>query len=508
MAHGEPSDETPVAAGPKEWLGLAVLAVPCLIYAMDLTVLHLAVPAIVAQLRPTASQMLWIVDIYGFMVAGFLIPLGTLGDRIGRRKLLMLGAAGFALASIAAAFAPTSHALIAARALQGIAGATLAPSTLSLITNMFRRRSERQIAIGIWVASFSGGAAIGPVFGGLILEHFWWGSVLLINAPLMLILILVGPFLLPEYKAEKAGRLDLVSAAMSLAAVLLVTFGMKRIAEHGVSWYDGAFIAAGVLVGALFVRRQNSLEDPMLDFSLFRIPGFAAALTVNIIGLFTILGTFFFIAQYLQLVLGMGPLEAGLWTAPGGAVFALGSIATPPLLQRWGPEKVITTGFLVAAAGFLLLSQISAHASPWLMLVAMLTFCAGLAPMGTTTTDIVMARSPPERAGATSAISETSFEFGGAAGIAVLGSIVTAIYQSRMAAVVPSQELSSDLLEVARNTLGGAEAVARTLTGETANRLRTASHEAFTHAMAVTGAIAAAASLAAAWFSRRYLKET
>src|SRR5262245_38932454 len=215
----------------REWVGLAVLALPCLLYSMDLTVLNLAVPHLSADLEPSGAQLLWIVDIYGFLVAGSLMTMGTLGDRIGRRRLLLTGAAAFGAASVLAAFSFTAAMLIAARAILGVASATLAPSTLSLIRNMFLDPRERTVAMGVWIASFSAGGALGPLLGGFLLEHFWWGSVFLVNVPVMLLLLALGPWLLPEYRDPHPGRLDAFSAVLSLVAVLAVIYGIKRIAE-------------------------------------------------------------------------------------------------------------------------------------------------------------------------------------------------------------------------------------------------------------------------------------
>ncbi|WP_332685705.1 MFS transporter, partial [Bosea sp. (in: a-proteobacteria)] len=294
----------------REWIGLAVIALPCLLYAMDLTVLNLAVPHLTADLRPSASQLLWIVDIYGFMVAGALVTMGTLGDRIGRRKLLLIGAAAFGLASIVAAFSTSAPMLIATRALLGLAGATLAPSTLSLIRSMFEDPDERRFAIGIWISSFSAGGAIGPLAGGLLLEHFWWGSVFLANVPVMVLLLILGPWLLPEYKDPDAGRIDLASAGLSVVAVLALIYGLKRIAEDGLAWLPVAIMLAGLAIGAVFLRRQRWLADPFVDLGLFRSTAFRIALTINMLAFFFLFGIFLFVAQYLQLVAGFSPLVA------------------------------------------------------------------------------------------------------------------------------------------------------------------------------------------------------
>jgi MFS transporter, DHA2 family, multidrug resistance protein len=298
----------PARAGRREWIGLSVLALACVLYAMDLTVLHLAVPKLSADLQPSSAQLLWIVDIYGFLVAGSLITMGTLGDRIGRRRLLFIGAAAFGAVSLLAAFARSAEMLILLRALMGIAGATLAPSTLSLIFNMFADPQQRAAAIGVWISAFSAGSAIGPVAGGLLLEYFWWGSVFLLAIPVMALLLILGPRVLPEFRNPDAGRLDLRSAATSLLAILAIIYGLKEIAQYGLAWLPALAIAAGLAAGALFLRRQASLADPLIDLALFRIPSFNVALATNVIGVFVAVGYFLFIAQYLQLVLGLSPL--------------------------------------------------------------------------------------------------------------------------------------------------------------------------------------------------------
>jgi len=344
----------------REWAGLAVLALPCMLYSMDLTVLNLAVPRISADLRPSSAQQLWIVDVYGFMVAGSLITMGTLGDRIGRRRLLLLGAASFGAASVLAAFAASAALLIAARALLGVAGATLAPSTLALVRNMFLDPHQRTIAIGVWITSFSAGGAIGPLAGGVLLGSFWWGSVFLIGVPVMLLLLLVvGPVLLPEYRDPHAGRVDLPSVALSLAAVLAVIYGLKQLAQNGAGWAPALAVAAGLGLGVVFVRRQQALRDPLVDLGLFRVGAFSAALAINTCSFFVAFGSFFYLAQYLQLVLGLTPLQAGLWTVPSALGFIAGSLLTPPLVRRVRPALVMAGGLVLAAAGFGLLTRVA-----------------------------------------------------------------------------------------------------------------------------------------------------
>ena len=314
----------PARATRREWVGLAVLTLAALVYAMDLTVLNLAVPRISEELRPTSAQLLWIIDIYGFLVAGLLITMGTLGDRIGRRKLLLGGAAGFALASLLAASSSSPEMLIASRAIMGIAGATIAPSTLSLIFAMFLDTRQRSTAIGVWIGAYSAGSAIGPVIGGVLLVFFWWGSVFLIGVPVMALLLVLGPRTLPEYKDPNARSLDVLSAAMSLLAILAVVFGLKELAQDGVGPLPVGSIVAGLLLGVAFVRRQLQLESPIIDVRLFRIRAFSASLGTYFLGIFVVVGYFLFIAQYLQLVLGLSPIEAAVWSLPSAIGFIIG----------------------------------------------------------------------------------------------------------------------------------------------------------------------------------------
>ena len=427
----------PAKAGRREWIGLAVIALPCLVYAMDLTVLNLALPALSEDLRPSSSELLWIVDIYGFLVAGLLITMGTLGDRIGRRRPLLIGGAAFGVASVLAALSTSAEMLITTRALLGVAGATLAPSTLSLIRNMFHDPEQRTVAVGVWIMSFSAGAAIGPLVGGLLLETFWWGSVFLPAVPVMALLLVVGPRLLPEFRPPEAGRLDLVSATLSLVAVLAVIYGLKQIAQDGTGWLPAVAIVAGSAVGAAFVHRQRRLGDPLIELGLFRVPAFSAALAANTLGFFVAFGIAVFIAQYLQLVLGLSPLEAGLWSVPGAGGFVVGSLLTPLVVRRIRPAFAMAGGLVLAAAGFVLLTLVDGDSALELLVIGSVVFSLGLAPVFTLAADMMVGTAPPERAGAAAGISETSSELGGALGIALLGAIGTAVYRGQVADTIP-----------------------------------------------------------------------
>ena len=493
-------------AGRREWIGLAVIALPCLLYSMDLTVLHLAVPSLSADLKPSSSQLLWIIDIYGFLVAGSLMTMGTLGDRIGRRRLLLIGATAFGVASVLAAFSPSAEMLIVTRALLGVAGATLAPSTLSLIRNMFLDPRQRTVAIGVWATSFSAGAAIGPLVGGLLLEHFWWGSVFLIAVPVMVLLLAVGPALLPEFRDPSAGRLDLTSAAMSLAAVLAMIYGLKQIAQEGPGLPSLLSIAAGFLGCFVFLRRQRKLADPLIDLELFRIRAFSASLATNTLTFFAVSGAFLFIAQYLQLVVGLSPMEAGLWTLPSSGGFILGSMLAPQVVRGVRPSHAIAGSLGITAIGLGVLAQVGADSSLALLVSGSVIFSLGLAPVVTLATDLIVGSVPPERAGAASGVSETGLEFGGALGIAVLGSIGTAIYRGQVLDAVPAG-VPPEAAEVARDTLGGAVGVADQLPGPLASSLLEGARDAFTQGLQFSAVIGMVIVLAVAGLVMTFLRD-
>lgn len=468
---------------------------------MDLTVLHLAVPRLTEDLKPSSVQLLWIIDIYGFLLAGSLITMGTLGDRIGRRRLLLLGAVFFGAASVLAAFSRTAGMLIFSRALLGIAGATLAPSTLSLIRNMFHDPRERTRAISVWIMAFSLGGAIGPVLGGVILQYFWWGAVFLVSVPVMILLLAVGPFLLPEYRDPHAGKPDLLSAALSLVAVLLIIYGLKRVAQDGVSMVAIASILVGVAIGTVFVQRQKRLADPLIDLRLFSIPTFRASLVLYGGAILLLFGGFVYLPQYLQLVRGLSPLEGGLWTLPWAIGFVLGSLITPALGRRIRPAILMSWGLAASAVGYFLLAALRIDGNQ-LVLFAVATFVLTFfaSPVFTLTNDVIIGSAPPERAGAASGISETCAEFGGALGIAVFGSIGVALYRGLLGSALPAG-LPADVTQAAMATLGGAVVVAQHLPAEIGPGLVAAAREAFLRGLVVSEVISGAGTLALAAFA-------
>jgi len=497
-----PTTETgsPRRAGRREWLGLGVLALACLLYVMDLTVLHLAVPAISRDLQPTSAQLLWIIDIYGFMVAGFLVTMGTLGDRIGRRRLLLGGAAAFGILSILAALSTTPEMLIASRALLGIAGATIAPSTLSLIFAMFHDPKQRATAIGVWISAFSAGSAIGPVLGGIVLQQFWWGAVFLLALPVMALLLVLGPRLLPEFRDPNAGRLDLVSVALLVIAVLAVIFGVKQIAQDGVSAVPIVSVVIGISVGSIWVRRQLTAKDPMIDLGLIRIPQFSASLVVNFLAVFVVVGYFLFVAQFLQLVVGLPPFEAGLLSLPSAIGFVVGSNLAPRIVRRVRPAYLMAAGLLVGGVGLLLLTQVGTTNSLFLLVLASVVISLGLAPVFGLSTDMIVSSAPPERAGSASGTSETFFELGGALGISILGSIGVAIYRGGIADRLPA-DVPSGAADAARDTLGAAVGVAGELPQQVGEGLLLVARESFVDGMQLVAAICVAVAIAVAVFT-------
>ncbi|AXB41616.1 MFS transporter [Amycolatopsis albispora] len=409
-----------ISAGPRAWLGLAVLVLPTALLSMDATVLYLALPSLAADLAPSPGQLLWISDAYGFLVAGFLVTMGTLGDRIGRRRLLLVGAAAFLGVSVLAAYAPSAELLIVARGLLGVAGATLMPSTLALIGSMFADPRQRGIAIGLWSAGLSAGVALGPVAGGLLLEWFWWGSVFLLAVPVMVLLLVTGPILLPEHRDPEPGRLDLASVALSLVTVLPVVYGIKHVAEGGSLLPGVLALLAGAGAGAVFLRRQRGLRRPLIDLALFTARPFRNALLVLLAALACVAGVYLFAALYLQQVSGLSPIEAGLWLVPSAVAMVLTSVAAPALARR--VPRLLAWSLVVAALGFLAMAVASGIAP---LVAGLVLIYLGLGPVMALSTDLVVGAAPPDRAGAASALSETSVEFGLALGVAVLGSIGT-----------------------------------------------------------------------------------
>lgn len=486
-------------AGLREWLGLALLSLPTVLLGLDLTLLHLTLPALAADLQPTSTQALWIMDAYGFMIAGFLITMGTLGDRIGRRKLLMIGAITFAIVSVFAAFSTSAVMLIVARATLGISAATLMPSTLALISNIFKDPQQRALGFGIWATMFGVGYALGPVVGGFLLELFWWGAAFLVAVPIVLPLLILARFLLPEYRAPNSKRLDLPSVALSLMAMLPVIYGVKQIAKSGI--VADAFIAivVGLAFSVIFVRRQRRLADPLLDMTLFSNRAFSAALIVLLVGLVAVGGAMLLVAQYLQLVAGYSPFGAGLWMGLAALAMIAGGVTAPLIARHIRPGYVVAVSLALSAIGYVLLTIIGRDASAG---AALAVAGLALAYLGNGTiaalgTDLVVGSAPPEKAGSASAITETVQDLGISLGIAVLGSVSTAVYRQIIAQGGP-ESLNEPTHEAVHDSLWAALAVREELPAGLIEQAQTAFTTGFNGASAISAVSVAVLAVLAA----------
>ncbi|MEV0714848.1 MFS transporter [Asanoa sp. NPDC050611] len=479
----------PARAGRREWTGLAVLALPTLLLALDASVLYLALPRVSADLGADANQTLWILDIYSFVLAGFLVTMGTLGDRIGRRRLLLIGAAAFGVASILAAYSTSAEMLILTRALLGLAGATLMPSTMALIRNMFTDPKQLGTAIGVWFTCFMGGMAIGPLVGGALLEQFWWGSAFLLGVPFMALLLVVGPVLLPEYRAPATGRLDLASVGLSLVAILPAIYGLKELARGGWDPVAAGAVVVGLVFGVTFVRRQRALADPLLDLGLFAFRAFRSALSVYLLTGVVMAGVSLMSTMYLQSVLELTTLRAGLWLLPHNVALAAGFLAAPRLAARFRQAHVMAAGMVVAATGLALLLVVDPAAGPGPLVAGLVLAHAGISlPMALAATVIVGA-APPERAGSAASLMETSAEFGIAMGVATLGTLGTVVYRDSFTA---PPNVPAEAAGAARESITAAGGAAAGLPPEPAAALSHAAQAAFTSGVNVVGVVGAA----------------
>lgn len=444
-------------AGPRQWASLVVLMLPVLLVSVNNTALSFALPAISQGLHPTASQLLWIVDVYPLILAALLIPMGSLGDRMGRRKMLMIGSTGFGLVSLFAAFAPTAEWLLAARAGIAVFGSMLLPATLSLLRSVFRDDRQRTLAIAIWTAGFSAGAALGPIAGGFLLNHFWWGSVFLLAVPVLLAFLVAAPLILPESKDPHPGPVDPLSIVLAVLTMAPVVYGIKSLATGGSVLHGVLFIAVGALCGLLFARQQVAKDYPMLDLRFFRSPRFSGGLSVNMVSNVALFGFLFFFTQYLQLVNGTDPMTSGLLMVPGLVLSILAGLGAERIARLVGIRTAVVLGLLLVAAGFFVVAFTDQMASSAPILVAFTVMSAGTGLATTLSTDLVVSSVPEAKAGAASAVSETGYEVGAVLGTAVLGGLTTAFYQAHLE--LPAA-VSADSAQIAHETLGGALDVA------------------------------------------------
>lgn len=505
-AQVQASPRTTTISKTRRWLALTALMFPVLLIAVDNTVLSFAVPAISLALQPTSTEMLWIVDVYSLVLAGLLVPMGSIGDRIGRRRVLLIGATGFALVSATAAFASTPGQLIAARALIGVFGSMIMPATLSLIRNIFTDARERRLAVAVWAAVFSGGAALGPLVGGALLAHYAWGSVFLVAVPMLVPALLLAPVLVPDSRDPAPSPVDPAGIALVVGAAVALVWGIKELAHDAGPVAAGA-ILAGLGLGTAFVRRQLGRArrgvPPMLDVQLFARPAFSAGLAANLLSIFSLVGFMYFLAQHLQLVAGKEPLEAGLLMLPGTALSIVAGLAAVRLAARFSAGSVIVAGLLLNAAGYAVVLAFGRDGSLAAILTGFAVTGAGVGLAETLSNDLILGAVPPAKAGAASAISETAYELGAVLGTAVLGSVLGAAF--RAGVQVPA-ELTAAEAARARETLAGAVEAARSLPADAASALLDSAHRAFDSGVAYTSAIGSALMVAAAVMVLRALR--
>jgi DHA2 family multidrug resistance protein-like MFS transporter len=481
--------DTTDGARRREWVGLAVLCIPTFLVAMDFSVLYLAVPHLTADLAPSGVQQLWIVDIYGLLVAGFLVTMGTLGDRIGRKKMVLVGGATFGIASVAAAFSTSPEMLIASRALLGVAGAAMMPSVLALVTAMFSDNKRRSRALAVYLAFFMGGTTLGPLVGGVLLEYFWWGSVFLVAVPGMVLLLVLGPSLLPDQKAPQAGKVDPASVVLSLAAILPFVYGLKGLARNGWQWLPAIALVFGIAVGMVFVQRQRHLEYPLLKLRLFGNRTFTAALALFFVTATVGAGTLLLVTIYLQSVCGLTPLQAGLLLVAPNVVMIVGNLSTPAVANHVRPAYLIASGLTVAGIGYVMFTAASSTSGPEAIFIALCVVMLGTAPLAALCNHLAMAAVPPEDAGAGASIVQTTTELGLGFGIAALATLGTTVYRSNVEGAL--RKVSPDAADAARESVDRAVEAASHLPAGQSGYLLDAARDAFTTGIHVVGVVSA-----------------
>ncbi|GIH93418.1 MFS transporter [Planobispora siamensis] len=494
-----PAPDRPRRATAREWIGLAVLCLPTMLAAVDVNITFLALPHLSADLGASGTQQLWISDVYGFLIAGLLITAGNLGDRIGRRTVLLGGAALFLVASIAAAYAVSPGMLIGARAVLGIAGATLVPSVLALLREMFEDPRQMGAAMGVWGTSLMAGMVLGPVLGGLLLRWFWWGSIFLMAVPVMALLLLTAPFLVPDSRDPAARRLDLLSVALSVAAVLPFIYGLKTLARSGWEMTPVAASVAGLLFGVMFVLRQRRVANPLLDLGLFGDRALSATLVLALLIAFVMGGVGLMGTLYLQLVAGLSPFETGLWLLLPSVVMIIVGNAAPALARKVRPAYILTAGSIIAAAGMVVLTRVPDASGLAVLLTGITVVYVGGAAVGPMAPFLVMSSAPPRKAGAAGSLASTAGELGVALGVAILGVIGAAAYRSRVD--VPDG-VPPEAAAAAQDSIAGAVAAVPALPADAGTALLTSARVAFTDGLHIIAVVSVVIFLALAAVAR------
>lgn len=423
-------NKTYSAAPPRSWWGLIATLGPVLVVAMDGSILFLAMPSINEAIRPTTDQALWILDIYGFAVGSLLITFGNLGDRFGRKKLLLIGATVFGIGSLCGALSPTPELLIASRALMGLGGATLLPSCLAVISELFQNPAQRARAIGIFAATFAAGFVVGPIVGGVLLNHFWWGSVFLINIPVIVLFLCLAPVLLKEVHGSRPGKIDLLSVVLSAVGLLVAIYGVKHAASYGIDWQSAVMIAAGAALFIAFLHRQKRLQLPLLDIGLFKEHVFAVAILTGLLSLFVWSAAAYLSMNYLQSVLGLSVFTAALLAIPGAIILTLSCVLTPRLVERVGARKALLICHFSMGLGMLLLLFTDDTTGAVFYVASTMVAGVGFGISFSLVADTAVGAVPESRAGSAGAIAETSNEIGNALGIALLGSLATVVFRA------------------------------------------------------------------------------
>jgi DHA2 family multidrug resistance protein-like MFS transporter len=465
---------------------------------IDVSVLFLAMPKLSESLHATGTEQVWIGDIYGFVIAGFLVTMGTLGDRFGRKRVLLTGATGFGLASLLAAFSTSPAMLLTARALLGVAGATILPSTLALIMGMFRHPKQMGVAMAVWASSMMIGTSIGPVLGGALLDYFWWGSVFLIGVPIVALLLITGPKLLPEFRNPQPGKVDALSVLLSLAAIIPFVYGLTQIADQGAkAWYIVA-VVAGVIMGVLFVQRQRRLAYPLLDLRLFAISAVSGGLVIGLLMGAMQGGGGFLVAQHLQLVEKLSPLGAGLWMLIPVFALVFGLQLTPGLSQKIKPAYILMGGMVIAAIGEVIITQVAGNGDLATLIVGYSIVFFGISPAAVLVNQVVMMSAPPERAGSAASLVSTGGELGVALGVAALGTIGVTVYRDRV--VIPHGLPASETATI-HGSIAGALTTVPHLPSAAGGDLLTSAREAFTSGLHTAAAVCVVVALGLAVIS-------
>lgn len=497
----ERSGTTEVAPDPRRWAILAVLCLSLLIVGIDGTIVNVALPSLVRELGASSSDLQWIVDAYTLVFASFLLLAGSIGDRYGRKSALTAGIVIFGVGSLASALVGSAGALILTRALQGFGAAFIMPATLSILTNVFSP-AERPRAIGIWAGVSGLGVAIGPITGGYLLGHFWWGSIFLVNVPVIIVALVAGAILVPNSRDPESPPLDYLGALLSVTMLLSLLYGIIEGPSKG--WTSPLILAAfgvGIVLLVAFVQWERHREFPLLDVTFFANPRFSAASVAVTLVFFSMFGALFFLSQYLQFVLGYDALQSGVRLLPVAFALMIGAPLSSKLVSMFGTKVVVTTGLVLVAAAMLIMSAVSTTSGYPLVALVLVVVGVGMSLAMAPATDSIMGSLPPEKAGVGSAVNDTTREIGGALGVAILGSILSSVYRKEITKTdvyALAKQTSPEGAAAIRDSVGAAAEVAKQVPANVAKTLTAATNEAFVHALDRTVFVAAGIALVGA----------